>query len=227
MKEYSLLSRVKMRLFKCIIFDIDGTLTQTNDLIFASFNHVTQKYLGKTLSSEEIVSLFGPPEEGALARVFPASMVEPAMEELCSFYQEHHATMASLHPGMERALDILRDRNIHVAVFTGKGRRTTDITLKALGIAHYFGLVVSGNDVAHHKPAPDGIRRVLAEFGVEAGQTLMIGDAIGDLTAARAVGVPVASVLWDSYDRERVRAAKPDYLFETVQEFVDWLPLHV
>jgi len=52
-----------MKKFEGIIFDIDGTLTSTNELIFASFNHVATKYLNKKLTNEEIISLFGPPED--------------------------------------------------------------------------------------------------------------------------------------------------------------------
>ncbi len=58
-----------MKRISCVIFDIDGTLTQTNDLIFATFNHVAQRYVGKTFSPPEITAMFGPPEEVAIERL--------------------------------------------------------------------------------------------------------------------------------------------------------------
>lgn len=60
----------------CLIFDMDGTLTRTNQLIIASFNHVAEKYFGIRLSPEEIIALFGPPEEGGLCRL-PGSAHAP------------------------------------------------------------------------------------------------------------------------------------------------------
>ncbi len=206
----------------CVIFDVDGTLTRTNELIFASFNHVAARHLHRTFSPPEIIALFGPPEEGALLKVFGPDHLDTIMEELLEFYAANHPAMASLHRGIEDLLRLLRAEEVGLAVFTGKGRRTTSITLDALGIAGYFDFVVTGNDVVHHKPHPEGILRILDHFGVGPGETLMIGDSLSDIRASRAAGVRVASVTWDTYDPARVRAANPDYLFETVEGMTSW-----
>jgi HAD superfamily hydrolase (TIGR01549 family) len=207
----------------CAIFDIDGTLTRTNELIFASFNHVAMKYSGRTYTPAEIVAMFGPPEEGAVSAMVGEQRLGKAMDDLCAFYQEHHGSMAALHEGIEGALQLLRERNVPMAVFTGKGRRTTTITLGALGINGYFDLIVSGSDVLRYKPHPEGIRRVIEHFGVPAEQVLMVGDAIADITASRSAGVKSVAALWDSYDRERVAAAGGDFVFHDVPSFVNWL----
>jgi HAD superfamily hydrolase (TIGR01509 family) len=211
----------------CVIFDIDGTLTRTGDLIFLSFNHVASKYLGRTFPPEEIVRLFGPPEEGALAVMFGKENVPAAMDDLCSFYREHHAAMASVHPGIEEILQFLRGRKVPLAVFTGKGSRTTSITLQGLGLARYFDLIVSGNDVLRHKPDPEGIRKILQAFRVNPGNALMVGDSVGDIKASRAAGVPVASVLWDVADPGRVLQASPDIVFRKTGEMLEWFRTRV
>lgn len=207
----------------CVIFDIDGTLVKSNDLIFASFNHVAAKYLGRTLSQAEIIGLFGPPEEGGLSRILDDRLVPGAMDELCSFYDREHSGMASLHQGIEEILRFLSNRNVKLAVFTGKGRRTATITLEQLGISSYFGLVISGSDVDCHKPHPEGIHRILTAFGVPAGQTLMVGDSVSDIKASRAAGVAVASVLWDCYDQGSVLREKAEFRFQHVSEMMAWL----
>ncbi len=206
----------------CVIFDIDGTLTQTSELIFASFNHVASKYLNKTMAPAEITALFGPPEEGALRTVFGEEKLDDAMKDLIDYYRAHHREMASLHPGIEDLLRFLKQRDVRLAVFTGKGKLTTGITLEAVGIAQYFDLVVSGNDVTDHKPSPEGIFRVLEAFSLRPEQALMVGDSLADIKASRSAGVRVASVLWDSYDRERVLRAGPDYVFHDVREMLEW-----
>ncbi len=206
----------------CVVFDVDGTLTRTNDLIFASFNHVAARHLGRTFSPPEIVALFGPPEEGALLKVFGPDHLDVVMQELLEFYAANHAAMASLHRGMDDLLRFLRGEGVGLAVFTGKGRQTTSITLDALNIDQYFDLIVTGNDVVHHKPHPEGIFRILDHFGVGPRETLMIGDSLSDINASHAAGVPVASVGWDTYDRARVREANPDCFFETVKDLTAW-----
>jgi len=206
----------------CVIFDVDGTLTRTNELIFATFNHLAENYLGRKFSPREIIALFGPPEEGALEKVFGPERLRHLMDELCEYYRSHHATMADIHPGIDRVLGFLKKHKILLAVFTGKGKRTADITLEALGLARFFDLVVSGNDVTNHKPHPEGILKVIDAFSLTPDQVLMVGDSLSDVRASRAAGVKVAAVLWDSYDRERVLAAKSDFVFHTVDEMMQW-----
>ena len=208
--------------FQCVIFDIDGTLARTNELIFESFNHVFEKYTGQRMTNQQIVSLFGPPEEGGLAKVVGAGHVDNAMDDLCSFYRSHHRQMASLHPGIGDLLGYLKNRGVKLAVFTGKGKRTSEITLQELNIAHYFDLIVSGSDVVNHKPHHEGITKVMEHFSLAPEDVLMVGDALSDVKASRAAGVKVAAVVWDSYDRERVLNADADYVFHSVAEMSDW-----
>lgn len=211
----------------CVIFDMDGTLTRTNELIFAGFNHIAQKYLGKKLSPREIIALFGPPEEGALAALLGEQHAPQAMEELCEYYRSHHGRMASLHPGVEEILRFLKDRRVKLAIFTGKSKRTTEITLREFEISDYFDLIISGTDVINHKPHPEGINRVLQTFHLRPSEALMVGDALSDVKASRSAGVKMAAVLWDSYDRERVAEARTDYLFHEVGELLNWFRTHL
>jgi HAD superfamily hydrolase (TIGR01509 family) len=215
-------TNVCARPLRCAIFDIDGTLTRTNELIFASFNHVATKRLGRRFAPEEIVALFGPPEEGAVVKVFGAEAVDEVMEELLAFYASQHSALASLHAGMEEILASLRSRGVRLAIFTGKGRRTTAITLETLNLAGYFDMIVSGNDVVHHKPNPEGIVKVLEAFALEPAETVMVGDSMSDVKAARAAGIRIASVLWDCYDCERVRQANADLVFERPDQLLRW-----
>ena len=154
-------------------------------------------------------------------------VLDEAMDELCRYYRSHHSRLAALHPGIEDALRFLKGRGIKLAVFTGKGKRTTDITLQELNIAHYFDLVVSGSDVTNHKPHHEGITKVLETFGLQPEQVLMVGDAISDVKASRAAGIHVAAVVWDSYDKEGMLQADTDYVFASVGEMLEWFKAHI
>ncbi len=212
--------------FSCVIFDLDGTLTQTNPLIFASFNHVAQRYLGKTFSEEEIISCFGPPEEGTLIQLLGEPTAAEAMDELCSFYAAHHDEMARLHERVTDVLELLWERGIHLSLFTGKGERTTRMTLEAFNLTRFFDIVVTGNDVVQHKPAPEGIHLILRRCGAKPEEVLMVGDSLADLRASRSAGISIAAALWDSYDTRRVLAAQPDVVFHSVQEMLQWFHVH-
>ena len=208
---------------RCIIFDMDGTLTQTNQLIFDSFNAIVERYQGKRLKDLEITALFGPPEEGALAKVVGEDLVPKVMGEYLEFYRSNHQRLATLYPGIRPLLDYLKSRKQYLALFTGKGVHTTRITLEEFGLTDLFDCVITGNDVEEHKPSGEGIRTILERFGLKPDQALMVGDSVADVKAARDAGVPVVSVVWDSYARERVVQMNGENIFETVADLHEWL----
>ncbi len=207
----------------CVIFDLDGTLAQTNELIFATFNHVAERYVKKVFTPSEITAMFGPPEEVAIERLVGTDRTAEAMADFYDFYEHHHPGMADLYGGIRELLHDLKARGMLLAVFTGKGRRTAVISLEKMGISHLFDMVVTGSDVANYKPSADGIRMVMKAFGLKAEEVLMVGDSVSDVKAAHEAGIPVAAVLWDSYGRERVLEMDVDYRFHSVEEFSRWL----
>ncbi len=211
-----------MKKYKGIIFDIDGTLTSTNELIFATFNHIAQKYEGRTYSEQEIIAMFGPTEDVILKEKFNGDKFKEVYEEYYKFYRENHPRMADLYPGIVDILIELKQKKIYTSIFTGKGRKTTEITLEILGIKSFFDMIVTGDDVVNHKPSPEGILKFLNEFNLNRDEALMVGDSIADIVAANEAGIDIASVVWDSYAKEDVIKLNPLH-FETVNSFRQWL----
>lgn len=207
-----------MKNLKCVIFDVDGTITQTNELIFAAFNYVTFKYTGKKYSPAEITAMFGPPEEGTLEKVVGKQNLKEALEDFLEFYRSNHSILARIYPGILEILEYLKQRNVIMAVFTGKGKHSTLITLGEFNIKKYFDIIVTGNDVINHKPSGEGITKILNYFGLSAENVLMVGDAVADIMASREAGVQIAAVVWDSYGKDKVKNMKVDFLFESVDE---------
>jgi len=202
---------------------MDGTLTQTNQLIYDSFNHVAGKYINKHLTPAEVIAFFGPPEKEAVENMIGSKFIEPAMVDYYRFYHQEHNSLAFLYPGIRELLEFLKSKNIIIALFTGKGRRTTDISLEQFNITEYFQMTVTGDDVDEFKPSGNGIKKILAKFSLEPDDVLMVGDAVADFKASRETGVDIASVVWDSYGKADVVQLSPDYLFHDVKEFFDWL----
>ena len=205
-----------MRKFDGIIFDVDGTLTSSNKLIFESFRHITKKHLNKNISDEEIVALFGPTEEQILKEWFKEKAGE-VIEDYFDFYESNHH-LADIYPGMKEILEYIKSKELPIGIFTGKGRRATEISLKELGIIHFFDLIVSGDEVINHKPSGEGVNLFIEHFKLDKEKVLLIGDAPVDILAAREAGVEIASVVWDSYAEERVKQLKSDYYFHSVEE---------
>ncbi|GJQ32150.1 MAG: phosphoglycolate phosphatase [Ignavibacteriaceae bacterium] len=206
---------MKLR-YKLFIFDIDGTLTSTNRLIFDSFNHIYDKYFGKILTPKEVIALFGPTEEEIINELFGED-AEEAIVEYFNYYEKNHR-IAALHEGIAPLLDFLIEQGAHIAAFTGKGRRSAEITLKELGIFGKIGILISGDDVTKKKPSGEGINKILQFYNLKPEDAIMIGDSTADIKAAREAGVAVASVIWDCYSIDAVRGLNGEMLFNTVDE---------
>ncbi|MFA7228881.1 MAG: HAD-IA family hydrolase [Melioribacteraceae bacterium] len=211
-----------MRNFDGIIFDIDGTLTSTNELIFATFRHVTEKYLNKKVTDEEIISLFGPTED-VILKEFMKENYDEARKDYMDFYEAKHHLMADVYPGIKEVLQFIKSKKIPLSIYTGKGRDSSVITLKKIGVYEQFDMIVTGDDIADHKPSPEGIDVFVEKFNLDRKRVLMIGDAPADILAARSAGVKIASVVWDSYAREKVLGMKSDFVFETVDDLLAFL----
>ncbi len=212
---------------ECIVFDMDGTLTQTNQLIYDSFNYVAQKYAGHTFSIPEITAMFGPPEDGALLHIVGKEQLQEAMKDYLDFYRTQHNRLAQLFPGIEDVLIFIKQSGLKLAVFTGKGKDTTAITLEEFDIKRYFDYVVTGNDVENYKPSAEGLQKILNHFSLPPEEVLMVGDHVSDVKAAHDAGVKIAAVVWDSYAKEKVLQMKTDAVFENVQKFHRWIKLQI
>lgn len=203
--------------FKGYIFDIDGTITATNKLIFATFNHVAEKYLNKNLTDSEIIALFGPTED-VILKDWMGKNYEKARIDYYNFYDLNHDKLASPYPGIIEVIKNIKQHNIPLGIYTGKGRISTEITLNKIGLLDFFDLIISGDDVEHHKPSPEGIIKFAKKFNISTTEILMIGDAPADIIAAKTAGAKVASVLWDSYALDTIKRLKANYYFYTVDE---------
>lgn len=215
-----------MRNFDGFIFDVDGTLTSTNELIFSSFNHVTKKYLNKTVSDEEIIAMFGPTEDVILKEWMKNDYTE-ARKDYFDFYSTQHQHMADIYPGMIEILRLIKSNNIPLSIYTGKGKDSATITLKEIGVYDLFDMIVTGDDVKESKPSREGIDMFIEKFELDRNRVLMIGDAPADVIAAHRAGVKAASVLWDSYAKEKVMQMQSDFFFETVEDFKSFLARNI
>ncbi len=207
--------------FDGFIFDIDGTLTNTNQLIFDSFNFIAQKYLNRTFTDEEIISLFGPTEDVILKEWCGNSFIE-AKADYYNYYSKNHS-IAQLYPGIKEVIEDLKVHNYPLGIFTGKGREASMITLKYLGVDNLFDLIVTGDDVENHKPSAEGILKFVNYFKLKPEKVLMIGDSVSDVKASKEAGIKIASALWDSYGHEKVKALDSDFYFYSVEELRNFL----
>src|SRR5688572_24870798 len=129
-----------------VIFDLDGTLVDTFGLIVASWNAAVRGHVGRDHTPDEVIARFGVPCSAMLRRELPAALVHDAIETFHRHYRDAHS-MAPAFAGIDDLLTALRARGVKLGVVTGKGRRTTEISLAACGWAGAFPVVITGEEV--------------------------------------------------------------------------------
>lgn len=204
-----------------MIFDLDGTLTDTFRVCFTAFREALRPITGRAHSDEEIMARFGPSEEGMLQRWVPDRWEECLRLYLAAYEREHRRT-ARTFPGVETALELLRARGIPLAVVTGKGPHSAAISLAQLGLAPYFDCVETGSPEGGVKPRC--IQRVVERWGVPANRVAYLGDVPSDVEASRVVGVrPLAAAWEERSDAGALRALHPLAVFDAVPQFIRWI----
>lgn len=205
---------------KAIIFDLDGTLADTLSIVLEAFHATTTPRFGRKLEKQDITQYFGLNEEGILQNLFPDTW-QDAFADYLRHYELAHQHCTELFSGLPALLERLKHLGVPLAIVTGKGAPGTLISKRLLGLDRWFDRIETG--AAHAPIKPDCIRRILHDWRMAPENTLYVGDSLYDISAAREVGMRIASVGWASTaDRHQLLVHNPDQLFDRVDEFSEW-----
>lgn len=186
-----------MKLPRCIIFDFDGTLANTFDLLYEIFRQVLGEYGQPRLSDEEINAQFGPTEEVSMRNLMAGHpQCEAAVQRMLELYDSRHEEFVPPVPEVDAMLCRLRQEGHTLGIFTGKARKTYEISARHLFQHRHFASIVTGDDVTRAKPAPEGLLKAIAECGSSPAQALFIGDSDSDQLAGKAAGVKTWRCTW-------------------------------
>lgn len=179
-----------------ILFDFDGTLVNTNDVIIASWQHTYRYYTGKEESLEKITACFGEPLLLTMAREFPAIDPEESAGVYRTFQQENADELVTIFPGILNMLRDLKNAGYRLAIVTSRTRESAQRYMDMFGIASYFDDMVSCEDTNVHKPNPEPILLCMQKLGVSREDCIMIGDSPFDIKCANNAGVLSVLVAW-------------------------------
>jgi pyrophosphatase PpaX len=206
--------------FDPVLFDLDGTVVDTVELIVVSFRHATRTVLGEELPDEVITAGVGQPLLAQMERLSPEHA-----RELYDVYREYnhrrHDELIRGYAGVEELLEGLKADGRRLGIVTSKSRDTTEMAFGAVGLEAYFDVVVTASDTAEHKPSPVPLLVCLERLGAAATHAIYVGDSPADVAAGRAAGVTTAAVAWGVFGREALLAARPDYWVERPVELLD------
>jgi phosphoglycolate phosphatase len=209
-----------------LIFDLDGTLIDSR-LDLAHSVNATRAFMGQPpLEHETVYRYVGNGAavliERALGDLASAENVEKALPFFLGYYSEHKLDYTELYPGVREALDRFRTADVPMAVLTNKPVRISKAIVEELGLSEHFFEVYGGNSFAFKKPNPIGIERLMAEAGVSAADTIMVGDSGVDVQTARNAGVRCCGVTY-GFQPDTLTLFPPDILVDRLDVLADQL----
>ncbi len=204
-----------------VLFDFDGTLIDTNEVIIQSFQHTFRKVLGEEKPLEEIIRNFGEP-----LAVTMEKMLDIPPEEAMAIYREYHYErfddLIDIFPGMLELIKVLKDRGFKLAIVTSRLRHTTLKGLEKYGLEDYFDYVLTADDTDKHKPDPAPINLTLEKLGSKPSEAIMIGDSMFDILCAHNAGVDSILVGWAIAvsDEDKSGPNKPTYIADSAEDIL-------
>lgn len=207
----------------CILFDLDGTLLNTNDLVLESLQYTIKLHLGKEIPASRLYKYFGQPLVQIMADLGPHQA-----EEMVKTYREYsavkHDTLTKVFPGVPETLAELKQKNIPMAIVTSKLKNLADRGLQLFGLEGYFDVCVAFEDTDRHKPDPAPILKALELLDYPNGkQVMMVGDSPYDIICAGNAGVTGAAVDWSLHPKEVLTVSKPDIWLETFPQLLNYV----
>ncbi|MEX2461596.1 MAG: pyrophosphatase PpaX [Paenibacillaceae bacterium] len=203
-----------------ILFDLDGTLLDTNELIIQSFHHALQVHKLAPVLREDIIRQMGKPLREQIALFSKRTDVDDIVGTYREFNLGKHDEMVLLFPHVKETLTALHAQGLKLGVVTSKIRLTVCRGLQLFGLKPYLSTIVTSDDVRQPKPHPESVFLALSRLEAKPKHTLMVGDSQYDLMAAQGAGIRSAGVAWSLQGEVVLRQFNPDYILQEMSDLL-------
>lgn len=197
---------------RVVLFDLDGTLIDSERLILASYRHAMLEHLGRVPPEDSWKATIGQPLVVQMAMFAEREdQVEAMIHTYVTHNLAHHDEYVRPFPGVKEAVSAVRESGRTLGIVTSKKRRATRMGLARCELPEaWFQAIVTADDVVRYKPEPEPVLEALDRLGAGPGEAVFVGDSTHDMKSGRAAGVTTAAALWGPYSREQLEPTAPD-----------------
>lgn len=205
-----------------VLFDLDGTLIDTNELIISSFMHTLNHYYPEQYKREDVLAFMGPPLYDTFVQ-----MDKERVHEMIDTYRthnlSHHDELVTEFASVFETVKWLHDQKYKLAIVTTKQINTVMLGLKLTKLDQFFDVIVAIDDVQHAKPHPEPVEKALVLLNAQPEEAVMVGDNHHDILSGKNAGTKTAGVAWSAKGREHIASYEPDVILEEMKDLIPWL----
>jgi pyrophosphatase PpaX len=205
-----------------VLFDLDGTIIDTNELIINSFLHVMEGWNhASPWTREQIIPHMGGTLEQQMRTFSGQEEVSEYVKGYRAYNDIHHEAMVRPFPHVIEVVEALDQAGIIMGVVTTKIRPSTLKVLERFDLLKYMKSIVTVTDVTHPKPHAEPVQKAMAQLGSNPAHTLMVGDSPVDIQSAQNAGALSAGVAWSLKGEQVLNGYKPDYILHDMRDLLD------
>lgn len=217
-----LVSSAHLENYETFLFDLDGTLVDTKEMIYICFKEVLSRFFSIDVLEEDVYKYIGLTYRQQLEQ-YSGPISDELFEEVVKFHKIHQNSIAhsyiKLTPGAKELIPFLKDKGKNLAVVTNRLIESTKDYLCFLGIYDYFSFCITPNEVFRPKPDPESINLAIKRFNTTANKTIFVGDSLYDVVAGNAARVTTIFTSWNdlNYPYEE---GHPTYIVNSLHELI-------
>ncbi|WP_054749567.1 HAD family hydrolase [Lacticaseibacillus thailandensis] len=187
-------------MYATILFDIDGTIIDTEDVIIGALQDALVQTIGMHKTHDELLYSLGIPSDQTLKALDLTATEQKQVDKVWTELTADRQTQVHVFANMRRTLAHLQHRGIMMGIITAKTASELEHEFTWFGLNDYFDTIVTYSPDIAPKPAPDPLLRALAELPADHGRTLYIGDTVTDMQSAKAAHVDFAVATWGAHN---------------------------
>jgi pyrophosphatase PpaX len=201
-----------------VLFDLDGTLIDTIDLLLECARHTFEGRTPAPTDEEWIAGLGTPLRKQFAAYTTSDEEIEALAQRYRAYQREHHDRLTNAYPGVLETLDELEQRGHPMGIVTSKSNEMMDRGLEWVGIMRHMRTRVGMDNAKRHKPDPHPVEVALEELGYSPDEALFLGDSPHDIASGNAAGVITVAALWGPFTREQLEPYHPAYRLDQITD---------
>ncbi len=208
-----------MKKLDTILFDLDGTLINTNEIIIRSFISSFKKHFPDlSLSREKIMTFIGPTLQETYSNYTNnQNLINDMIKSYREYYVEYEVGNFQIYPQVEEVIKKLYNLGYNLGIVTSKFKIAAWPSFTYYNLEKYFSVFISLDDVTKPKPNKEPIIKALSRFP-SYNKALMIGDNQGDLLAGKNAGIYTAGVAWSLKGSSHLWEVNPDFMLSHMKD---------